>query len=149
VGLELAHGIAARLPAGAVAVTEASVGGIELLQVLEVWEQVLIVASYIDPLGTGRLAPGEVRELELAELGPAQSAISPHTAGLVQCLELGRACGMVMPTEVRVFVMGVSDPYTFGESCTPAVAAAIPSAIELIAARVLGAEGWRLVRRKV
>jgi hypothetical protein len=83
-----------------------------------------------------------VAELALDELQPTATAISPHTAGLGQCLELGRRCGLQMPAEVRVFVIGVSDPYTFGERCTPAVAEAIPRAVERIAERVFGPQGW-------
>ena len=142
VGLEVARALHASLPAGSVAVEEAYVGGLELLHVLEGWQQVVVVDSFIDPLGPGRLAPGEVTELALAELEPTATALSPHTAGLVQCIELGRACGLDMPTEVRVFVIGVSDPHTFGEHCTETVAAAIPRAVELIAARVFGSGGW-------
>jgi hydrogenase maturation protease len=142
VGLEVARALYAFLPAGSVAVDEASVGGIELLHVLEGWRRVVIVDAYIDPRGGGRLPPGEVAELALAELDPTAMAISPHTAGLGQCLELGRACGLDMPAEVRVFVIGVSDPYTFGERCTEPVAAAVPRAVELIAAQVFGPGGW-------
>jgi hydrogenase maturation protease len=142
VGLEVARRLHEELGAERAALEEASVGGLELLHVLEGWQRVVLVDSYIDPIDPGRLPPGELRELGLDELEPTSLALSPHTAGLTHCLELGRLCGLVMPEEVRVFVIGVADPYTFGEHCTPEVAAAIPKAVALIATRVFGPGGW-------
>jgi hydrogenase maturation protease len=135
VGLEVARALFERLPAGTAALLEASVGGMELLHVFEGWRRVVVV----DSIRPGRLAPGEVAELPLEELEPTHTALSPHTAGLVQCLKFGRACGLEMPEEVRVFAIGVRDPFTFGERCTPEVAEAIPRIVEFIEAQVFGA----------
>jgi len=142
VGLEVARQLHAELGAERAALEEASVGGIELLHVLEGWRRVVLIDSYIDPIDPTALPPGEIRELGLDELETTSMALSPHTAGLTHCLEFGRACGLVMPEVVRVFVIGVGDPYTFGERCTPVVQAAIPKAVALIAERVFGPDGW-------
>jgi hydrogenase maturation protease len=127
VGLEVARSLHSRRPPGSTALAEACAGGLELLHVLEGWRRVVI----IDAVEPGRLAPGEVSELGLEELGQQQLALSPHLAGLGVCLDLGRVCGLSMPEEVRVFGVGVSDPYTFGECLTPEVEQALP---ELVAA---------------
>jgi hydrogenase maturation protease len=128
VGLEVARALLARLPEGTAVLEEACVGGMELLHILEGWQRVVIV----DAFKPGQLEPGEVTELPLEELEQNYTPISPHTAGLLTCLEFGRACGLSMPEEVRVFVIGVNDPYTFSESCTPEVAEAIPRIVEFI-----------------
>jgi hypothetical protein len=47
-----------------------------------------------------------------------------------------------MPSEVRVFVVGIEDAMTFGERCTPSVEAAIPSLADRIVREVFGPEGW-------
>jgi hydrogenase maturation protease len=86
----------------------------------------------VDAYEPGHLAPGEVAELDLEELTARPSAITPHTASLKHCLELGRICGLSMPEEVRVFVVGVQETRCFGERCTPAVEAAIPAVVEAI-----------------
>ncbi len=135
VGLEVARALLARLPAGSAELVEAAVGGMELLHLLEGWRRVVVV----DALHPGRLAPGEVAELSLDELEPTHTALSPHTAGLLQCLEFGRRCGLAMPEQVRVFAIGVRDPLTFGEACTPEVAEAIPRIVEFIARRAFEA----------
>lgn len=128
VGHLVARELFLRLPAGAASLREACVGGVELLHELEGYRRVVIV----DSLEPGRLPPGEVREVPLAELGSSCVPLTLHNAGLATCLELGRRMEMPMPEEVRVFAIGVCDPYTFSEQCTPAVAAAIPRAVEFI-----------------
>lgn len=134
VGLEVARRLLDRLPPGTAELRECSVGGIELLHVLEGWERVLI----IDAVEPGVLPPGEMRELAVSALAQAHAPLTPHNAGLHHCLELGRACGLQMPDEVRVFAIGVRDPYTFSERCTAEVEQAIPGIVDEIAARVLG-----------
>lgn len=144
VGIVAAQALCERLPAGAAVFQEICVGGFELLHVLEGWDRVLLVDAYKDPLRPDRLAPGEVAELSLEELQTRCGALSPHTAGLPHCLELGRRCGMAMPHAVRVFVIGVRDPYTFGERCTPEVEARLPAAVETILGALGGPGGWLL-----
>ncbi|NMB77336.1 MAG: hydrogenase maturation protease [Myxococcales bacterium] len=136
VGHLVARELFSRLPAGTAVLREACVGGVELLHELEGFRRVVIV----DSLEPGRLPPGQVREVPLAELGSSCVPLTLHNAGLMTCLELGRRMELSMPEEVRVFAIGVCDPYTFSEECTPAVAAAIPQAVEFIW-RVLLSDG--------
>jgi hypothetical protein len=46
-----------------------------------------------------------------------------------------------MPDVVRVFGIGVCDPYTFSECCTEQVERAIPAIVDTIAAATFGPEG--------
>ena len=137
-GLEIVRALHARLPEGAADVCEASVGGIELLHLLDGHDRVLIV----DSLEPGHLTPGEVREIPLGQLAQQYTPISPHNAGLLHCLELGRVCGMHMPNEVHVFAIGVCDPYTFSESCTDVVQAALPGIVDHIYEQVFCPHGY-------
>jgi len=134
VGHEVARALHARRPTGSASLVEACVGGMELLHVLEGWEQVLV----LDAVEPGRLAPGEVAELSLEDLEQKQLAISPHVAGLGMCLRFGRTCGLRMPEQVRVFGIGVVDPYTFGERCTPPVEQALPGIVDAIEREFFG-----------
>ncbi len=130
VGHEVASALHRRATPGSAELELASVGGLELLHLLEGFRRVVIV----DAFEPGFLPPGEVAELDLEELTARPSALSPHTASLKHCLELGRLCGLPMPEEVRVFVVGVVETRRFGERCTPEVEAAIPAAVDAIAA---------------
>lgn len=137
VGLEVACALHDRLPDGAAVLREAHVGGLELLHVVEGWSRLLI----IDAVEPGRQPPGEVLEIPLRDLERRYTPITPHNAGFVHCLGLGRACGLTMPREVRVFAIGVSDPFTFCDRCTPQIQQAIPGIVEQIHARVFGPRG--------
>jgi hydrogenase maturation protease len=146
-GLDVARALAQRLPADAVELTEVSVGGVELLHFLEGHRRVLLLDALEPGLPTrgklipGELGPGEVEELALTDLAHTSPPLTPHNAGLLDCLALGRLCGLEMPDEILIYAIGVSDPYTFGERCTPAVEAAVPRIVERVWADVFGPGG--------
>jgi hydrogenase maturation protease len=127
VGLEVARALHA-LRAGEAELALASVGGLELLHLVEGYRRVLIVDA-LEPGAACALAPGEVAELAVEELRALPAATSPHTASLGCCLELGARCGLEMPAEVRVFVVGARDTRSFDERCSPEVEAALPAAV--------------------
>lgn len=137
VGLVVARVLCDRLPRGAVELREASVGGLELLHLLEGWTRVLV----IDAVAPGCLRPGEVIEICTSELELRYAPMTPHNAGFVHCLELGRCCGLCMPEEIRVFAIGVQDPYRFCESCTVEVEQAIPYIVRQIEMQMFGPQG--------
>ena len=141
VGLEVARALHERQPAGSTEFVEAYVGGVELLNVLEGWKRVVLIDS-VEP---GRQKPGELKEIPLEDLATKYTPITPHNAGLVHCLGLGRACGMEMPEDLVVFTIGVKESFVFSESCTEVVAKTIPENVEHIHQRLFGSEGrWRL-----
>jgi hydrogenase maturation protease len=138
VGHEVARAVFARLPPGTATLQEVSVGGIELLHVLEGYARVLIIDSIVP----GFQPPGEVREVPVESLRQNCAPLTLHNAGLATCLELGRRLSLDMPEAVRVFAIGVCDPYTFSESCTQEVALAIPGAVQAIFDTVFGPRGY-------
>jgi hydrogenase maturation protease len=86
-----------------------------------------------------RSPPGEIVELTPEELAPrGLHAVSTHGLGVAQALELAR---VVMPgkTSTRVLIVGVTieRPAAYVRELSPAVAAAVPHAVE----RVLGLIG--------
>ena len=137
VGLEVGQRLHARLPAGTADFVEASVGGHELLHLLEGYDRVVIV----DAVEAGTFAPGEVREIPLASLERTYAPITPHNAGLLDCLKVGRALGMHMPTDLVVFAIGVEEARTLSEQMTPRVAAAVPAIVDHVFARLFGPGG--------
>ena len=137
VGLEVGRQLHARLPAGTTELEEASVGGHELLHILEGRDRVVIV----DAVEAGHLEPGEVREVELASLERTYAPITPHNAGLLDCLKVGRALGMHMPADLVVFAIGVEEARTLSEQMTPRVAAAVPAIVDHVFERLFGPGG--------
>jgi hydrogenase maturation protease len=143
VGLEVGRLLHERLAPGVADFVEASVGGHELLHILEGYDRVVLV----DAVEAGHLEPGVVQEIPLASLERSYAPITPHNAGLLDCLKVGRALGMHMPDELAVFAIGVEEARTLSEQMTPRVAAAVPAIVETIFAAIFGEHGRWSPRR--
>ncbi len=118
------------LPAG-VDLEQAGTAGLGVLELVAGYRRLVIVDA-IDAGG----APGSVyvlNEAELAEMAPVHTC-SAHEADLPTALELGRQLVLPLPEEIFVVAVQVQDTRSFGEQCTPAVAAAVDGICE----RVLG-----------
>ena len=136
VGIHVVRAVAAHVqPAGAV-LAEASVGGLRLLDTLAGYERVILVDAIQTPGGR----PGEVHLLHPNDLRTSLHSGSTHDLSLPGALALGHQLGLVLPADeaLTIVAVEVEDVLTFGESCTPAVAAAIPWAVEMVLACIQG-----------
>ena len=131
VGIYVAREVAARLPAGnGVAFAEASVGGLRLLDLLAGHDRVILV----DAIQTRDGQPGDIHRLTAAGLWASRHAGSTHDLSFGGALVLGRSIGMDLPADedITIVAVEVADVLTVSEGCTPAVAAAIPAAAEVV-----------------
>lgn len=119
---------------------EATVGGLRLLEIITGYERVIIVDAIQTPDGK----PGEIHRLHPNDLRASLHAGSTHDLSFGAALALGREMGMKLPTDEDIVIIAIEaeDVLTFGETCTPAVAAAIPRAVEAVLAELGGASGW-------
>jgi len=130
VGLLVVRAVRAQLgDAPAIAVRETMEMGLTLLDEMADAESLILV----DAVQTGGVPPGHVHELGAGEL-PQVTATSPHFLGVGETLALGASLGLVMPRRVRIIAIEVADPYTLGTHPTPAVAGAVPLAVERVVA---------------
>lgn len=136
VGVKAAEAVRAALPPGsAVEVSEASVGGLALMERLLGYRRVIL----IDALHTGGGAPGTVHRLSLADLrdiSPTQHSASAHDTTLVTALDMAARMGLPLPEEVVIFGVTVENITDFSDRPTPAVAQAIPRATALVLAEL-------------
>jgi hydrogenase maturation protease len=109
---------------------EASVGGLRLLDVIAGYERVILV----DAIQTATGTPGDIYRLQPDDLLVSRHAGSSHDLSLPGALALGRGMGMPLPEDENMCIIAleVDDVVTFGEECTPAVAAAIPQAVKAV-----------------
>ena len=135
VGVKVAYEVEARLNGDRppdLTITEASVGGLRLMELLEGYDRAILV----DAIQTeGEDPPGTVYTLSLDDLrriSPTQHSASAHDTSLVTALEAGRRLGMHLPREVTIFAVEVENLLDFSEQPTPAVAAAIPRVVEMV-----------------
>lgn len=135
VGVKVAYEVEARLgnnrPSN-LTITEASVGGLRLMELLEGYDRAII----IDAIQTQNGHPiGSIFTMDLAdlrEISPTQHSASAHDTSLVNALDAGKEMGMKLPEEIAIFAVEVKNIMDFSETPTPAVAAAIPKVTEMV-----------------
>lgn len=134
VGVKVAYAVRDALASNVqngVTVTEASVGGLRLMEMMEGYERVILVDAIQTPEGQ----PGTIWRLTLDDIVsavPTQHSASAHDMNLPTAMEMGRRLGLALPERVEIFAIEAEDVVTFGETCTPDVAAAIPVVTELV-----------------
>jgi hydrogenase maturation protease len=131
VGLRVAAALKMLLAGRAdVEVTEDYWGGLRLMEQMIGYDRAIVV----DAICTGA-APGTIRHLTADDM-PTQRSASAHDVNLATALQFGRQAGVALPENRYVLLVAieVQDILTFGETCTPAVEAAVaPAAANVIA----------------
>lgn len=132
VGVRLASDLAARLgPRPDVdVVEECSVGGLNLLDLVEGYERLIV----IDSVKTRDGNPGTWYRFTAVSLRETMNLRNVHDTNFATALELGRRTGAVVPDDgdVHVFAVEIDDNLTFSEVMTPALEDAYPELLEEI-----------------
>jgi hydrogenase maturation protease len=103
-------------------------GGLRLMERLVGYDRAVV----IDAIMTDA-APGTIHHLTPDSIRTQRSS-SAHDVNLPTALQFGRDAGMELPANKDILLVGIEaeDILTFTEECTPAVAAAIPVAVEAV-----------------
>lgn len=128
VAFAIVEGVRERIDREDVTVSQASVGGLGLLDLVVGYDRVII----LDAIQTGLADPGHLHRLTPDEFRGSVRAASSHDVSLTSALELGRQLRKDIPREIVIIAVEAADVETFGEELTPAVAAAVPQAVELV-----------------
>ncbi len=128
VGILVARGLYEHLDDPAVELREASVAGIELMELLIGYHRAVIV----DAVQTEDGKVGDWYRLDEPLEHNSPLPRSTHRFGVFEGLELGRRLGLDMPEDIRIYAVEVADPYTFAEGLSPDVKKALPVIISMI-----------------
>ena len=129
VGLKVADAIASRLDRSADAETiHLHTGGINLMEAMAGFDRAIVVDAAV----TSQAAPGEIHRFGCIDLLNTRNTHSSHDASLAVALELGRAAGLRLPADVRVWAIEAADVTTFGERLTGPVATVVPQVVSEI-----------------
>jgi hydrogenase maturation protease len=103
-------------------------GGLRLMERMIGFDRAIVV----DAIQLGS-PPGTIHLLTPDGV-PTQRSASAHDVNLSTALKFGRQAGARLPENARIQIVGIeaADVLNFGEQCTPAVEAAIPSAVEAV-----------------
>jgi len=150
VGVRVAEAVQNALPPdSAIEVSEASVGGLELMERLLGYERVILIDALHNParevpMGQHPSAsrgrnPGTIHRMTLDDLrhvGHTQHSASAHDTSLVTALDMANRMGYSLPEEIIIYAVEVENIIDFGEEPTPAVAAAIPNVTAAVLAEL-------------
>ncbi len=128
VGMAVARALEDKIDPKTATVAEASVGGLNLLDLLAGYDRVIM----IDAIKTEGGRAGQIYRIDPEALKTTRHTASPHDINLATALELGKKLGMKMPKKIDIFAIEAADTEHFSEACTPTVAAAIPVCVEMI-----------------
>jgi hydrogenase maturation protease len=128
VGPAVARELESRLDLQEATVIEASLGGLNLLDLIVGYDRVII----IDAIKTKDGRAGQIYRLDPDALTTTRYTASPHDVNLVTALALGKKLGLAMPSKIDIFAVEVTETELFSEECTPPVAAAIPECVKMI-----------------
>ena len=120
-----------RIPHSEITITEASAGGLRLMELMLGYDRAIIVDAFTN----GSNTPGKMHRMTLEDLravSPTQHSASAHDTTLVTALDAGKALGMHLPDEVVIYAIEVENVIDFSDEPTTAVAAAIPGAVTAV-----------------
>jgi hydrogenase maturation protease len=139
VGVKVAYRLSEILPShlrSETTVTEASVGGLRLMELMINYDRAIIIDALIQPEGN---QPGKIRRMtldDLKKISPTQHSASAHNTTLVTALETGKQLGFTLPEEVIIYAIEVENVLDFSERPTDAVADVIPKVTNAVLAEL-------------
>jgi hydrogenase maturation protease len=117
-----------RSPIPGVEVRESHRGGLEFIDLLSGFRRAIIV----DCLTVADPSPGRIRRLNLEEAAGSARLVNPHEIGIAEAFGLAKRLGAPMPEVTIIYGIEGADTLTLSEEMTPAVAAAVEPAAQLI-----------------
>jgi hydrogenase maturation protease len=128
VGWHVAAALKERLNEPHVDVLEASIAGLDFLDLLAPYDKTIIV----DSIQTAGGIPGQIHHFGPEILASTRHAGTPHDVNLATALELGRKLNLPLPGEITFYAIEASDVTSFSEECTSEVMKAVPACADMI-----------------
>ena len=134
IGYYVAQALEEKLTRPDVKVTQASVSGLDFLDLLTGYDKAII----IDAIQTHGGKAGKVYRLEPEAFDHTKNQSTPHHLNFATVLELGRRLNIPLPGKIVIYAVEVADMNTFGERCTPGVEQVIPMVTDMVMREVRG-----------
>lgn len=141
VGIHVVRRAAAAFHRSDVTFAEAAVGGLRLLELIAGYDRLILV----DAIQTSAGRPGEIHRLRIGDLRASRHAGSTHDLSFQEAIAWGRRLGMALPADEAISIIAIEaeDVLSFGETLTPAVAAAVPAASKELLEELEDRIHWR------
>jgi hydrogenase maturation protease len=120
-----------------ITVTEASAGGLRLMEAMIGYDRVILVDALLTNNGNKTGSTHRMTLDELRTISPTQHSASAHDTTLVTALDAGREIGLSLPDEIIIFAIEVENVMDFSDEPTPDVANAIPIVTNAVMAELM------------
>jgi hydrogenase maturation protease len=127
VGLLVARALKSNVSEKYVAVVEAIVAGLDILDIITGFEKAIIV----DAFQTGQFKPGTICRFDIDQISSFQERY-PHSIDFLTSIKLGQKLGLVLPEKIILWGIEAENIAHLKEGCTPLVQAAIPICVDMI-----------------
>ena len=134
IGCHVALALKEKLKEPEIDVMEASIAGLDFLDLLARYDRAII----IDAIQTREGTPGQIYQFAPDILSDTQHSGTPHDVNLATALELGRKLSLPLPQQITIFAIETEDVTSFSEKCTPRVMKAVPACVEMIVQELNG-----------
>jgi hydrogenase maturation protease len=136
VGIAAARAVAEQVrreagPNADLTVTELHTGGLRLMEAMAGFKRAVVV----DAMRSGA-APGSLKRFDPVDFVTTRNTVSSHDTDFATACELGRLAGVPLPEQVMFWGIEAREVELFGEQLSSEVAAALPGAVAMIAARI-------------
>ncbi len=130
IGWRVIEAVQSQITDPAVTVRRFSLGGLSLMEQMIGYQRVILV----DSIQTSDGSCGEVMWFPLAALPNPSTGHSTaaHDTSLQTALEVGRNLGANLPEHITIVAIEAERVFDFSDELSPAVAAAIPEAVETV-----------------
>lgn len=109
-------------------VAEVYAGGLRLADKMTGYDRVIVIDSIV----TRRGEPGDICRLTPLDMVRTRNTICVHDMDLLTALNMGRALGVRVPSDVQIWGIEAMDVESFGEDLTEPVATAVPKVVKQI-----------------
>ena len=116
----------------AITALDGGTGGLDILRVIEGWDNVIIVDAANVDAGRGEVSPGEFVRFtpDQVRLTETEDNLSLHHAGLAEVFGLARALDYPLPS---IVIFGVQPgDVSWGEGLSSSVTAGLPTLVEAV-----------------
>jgi len=134
VGHYVARALEEKLNRPDVTVTQASVAGLDFLDLLTGYDKAII----IDTIQTRGGKTGKVYRLKPEAFDHTKNQSTPHHLNFATVLELGKRLNIPLPGKIVIYAVEADDVNTFSDKCTPEVAKVIPMVTDMVMREVRG-----------
>jgi len=112
VGLHIVRALRDKLNKADTTVIEASVTGMDCLELLAGYDRAVI----IDAIHTMEGKIGQIYRLEIEAFDTNGYANTSHNVNFVTAIELGRRLGLALPRQIAIFAIEVGEAHSFSEN---------------------------------